>query len=142
MVLPPELWTEEIKARFDATAKVAVKMLRSLCGHPLAGELWQEHLVQKLRSLGGEEIPGHPSNWMFRTKGEIMILNIYVDDLSLAGRADVRKVFLDSLCKRIKLDAETKLKMALGSLAGITQSIAAQVKQPLLLTCVPMLTKL
>ena len=140
--MPPELWTEEIKARFDVTAKVAVKMLRSLCGHPLPGELWQEHLVQKLRSLGGEEIPGHPSKWIFRTKGEIMILNIYVDDLSLAGRADLRKVFLDSLRKRIKLDAETKLKMALGSLAAITQSIAAQVKQPLLLTCVPMLTKL
>ena len=76
MVLPFELWTAEITARFEPTAEVAVTLLHSVYRHPSAGKLWQEHFAKRLTSLGGEKIPGHPSNSMFWTEGEIMILKI------------------------------------------------------------------
>ena len=47
---------------------------------------------------------------MFWINGESMALNIYVDDLSLAGPADLRKGFGDSLRKRIEPDPETKIE--------------------------------
>ena len=96
VVLPYELWT--------------VKLLRSLYDHPLAGKLWQEHLAQKLRSLGGEEVPGHPSNWLSWFKGELLVLNIYVDDFSLAGKVELHQDFWERLHKHIKIEPETKIE--------------------------------
>ena len=49
VVLPYELWTSDMRAKFDPNAKIAMKLLQSLYGHPLASKLWQEHLAQKLR---------------------------------------------------------------------------------------------
>ena len=110
VVLPYELWTSDMRAKFDSNAKIAVKLLRSLYGHPLAGNFWQEHLAQKLRSLGGEEVPGHPSNWLFWFKRELLVLNIYVDDLSLAGKVELHQEFWELLRKHIKIEPETKIE--------------------------------
>ena len=76
-----------MRKKFPATAKIAVRLLKSLYGHPLAGRLWQEHLSAALTALGGVEVAEHPSNWLFRLEGQVMVLNIYVDDLTLAGAA-------------------------------------------------------
>ena len=75
-ILPYELWTPSIRKKFPATAKVAVRLLKSLYGHPLAGRLWQEHLPAALTALGGVEVAEHPSNWLFRLEGQVMVLNI------------------------------------------------------------------
>ena len=99
-----------MRAKFDPNAKIAVKLLRSLYGHPLAGKLWQEHLAQKLRSVGGEEVPGHPSNWLFWFKKELLVLNIYVDDLSLAGKVELHQEFWERLRKHIKIEPEAKIE--------------------------------
>ena len=92
-ILPYELWTPSIREKFPATAKVAVRLLKSLYGHPLAGRLWQEHLSAALTALGGVEVAEHPSNWLFRLEGQVMVLNIYVDDLTLAGAAKLHGQF-------------------------------------------------
>ena len=51
VVLPYELRTSDMRAKFDPNAKIAVKLLRSLYGHPLASRLWQEHLAGTRPSL-------------------------------------------------------------------------------------------
>ena len=38
-ILPYELWTPGMRKKFPATAKIAVRLLKSLYGHPLAGRL-------------------------------------------------------------------------------------------------------
>ena len=55
----------------------------------------------------------------------------YVDDLSLAGRADLHTGFWDSLRKHIKLDPDTKIEDGVRVLADITPFIAVQLRRPL-----------
>ena len=123
------------EAKFDPNAKIAVKLLRSLY------KLWQEHLAQKLRSLGAEAAPVHPSNWLFWFKGELLVLSISVDDLSLAGRADLHRASGSICVNTSRLSPKPRLKMELGFLAETTLFIAVRVKQPLLLTCAPLQNK-
>ena len=108
-ILPYELWTPSIRKKFPATAKVAVRLLKSLYRHPLAGRLWQEHLSAALTALGGVEVAEHPSNWLFRLEGQVMVLNIYVDDLTLAGAAKLHGQFWKLLREKIKLDPEAEV---------------------------------
>ena len=61
VVLPYELWTEDMCNKSPSTAKIAVRLLKSLCGHPLVGKLWQDHLSERLQALGGSSWPStHP----------------------------------------------------------------------------------
>ena len=62
-------------------------------GHPLAGKLWQDFLADKLKRLGGLEPELCKSNWIFRRKDQPVLLNIYVDDLTLAARHDLHSDF-------------------------------------------------
>ena len=105
-ILPYELWTPSIHEKFPATAKVAVRLLK---GHALAGRLWQEHLSAALTALGGVEVAAHPSNWLFRLEGQVMVLNIYVDDLTLAGAAKLHGQFWKLLREKIKLEPEAEV---------------------------------
>ena len=89
-----------MREKFPATARIAVKLLKSLYGHPLAGKLWQDHLATALAALGGVEVTEHPSNWLFRIDGHVLVLNIYVDDLTLAGHASLHSRFWQLLCER------------------------------------------
>ena len=108
-ILPWELWTPSMREKFPATAKIAVKLLKSLYGHPLAGRLWQDHLAAALEALGGVEVAEHPSNWLFRLDGHVLILNIYVDDLTLAGHASLHSRFWQLLREKIKLEPEAEV---------------------------------
>ena len=108
-ILPYELWTPGMRMKFPATAKIAVRLLKSLYGHPLAGRLWQEHLSAALSALGGVEVAEHPSNWLFRLEGQVMVLNVYVDDLTLAGAAKLHGQFWTLLREKIKLDPEAEV---------------------------------
>ena len=110
--LPEETWAilpSSIREKFPATAKVAVRLLKSLYGHPLAGRLWQEHLSAALTALGAVEVAEHPSNWLFRLEGQVMVLNIYVDDLTLAGAAKLHGQFWKLLREKIKLEPEAEV---------------------------------
>ena len=108
-ILPWELWTPSMREKFPATARIAVKLLKSLYGHPLAGKLWQEHLATALAALGGVEVAEHPSNWLFRLDGHVLLLNIYVDDLTLAGHASLHSRFWQMLREKIKLEPEAEI---------------------------------
>ena len=108
-ILPWELWTPSMKEKFPATARIAVKLLKSLYGHPLAGKLWQDHLATALAALGGVEVAEHPSNWLFHLDGHVLLLNIYVDDLTLAGHASLHNRFWQMLREKIKLEPEAEV---------------------------------
>ena len=77
VILPKELWLPGWEERFGTHTHIVVSLRKGICGYPQAGRLWQEYLSRILVSLGGKESQEFPSNWL------VLILNIYIDDLSL-----------------------------------------------------------
>ena len=98
VVLPYELWLPEWTKRFDPTDKLTVRLVKSIYGHPQSGNLWQAHLEKQLIEMQGVPIPEYPSNFLFRrgpNRNVTLLLNIYVDDLTLAGGCqDIQNQFL------------------------------------------------
>ena len=106
VVIPPELWLPSWHDKYPPGTKLVVRLLKSLYGHPESGRRWQQFLERHLRELGGKECPEYPSNWLFHLNGKTLILNIYVDDLTLSGPAELHQQFWHSLRARVKLDPE------------------------------------
>ena len=106
VIVPYELWLDSWKSQYPKETKLVVRLLRSLYGHPLAGKLWQDFLASKLRQLGGVESEQYPSNWYFRRMNHTLLLNIYVDDLTLSGRSHLHAGFWQELRALVRLDPE------------------------------------
>jgi hypothetical protein len=53
VILPFELWLEEWKKIYDPSSCLAVKLIKSLYGHPQSGKLWQAHLEKQLIEMKG-----------------------------------------------------------------------------------------
>ncbi|CAE7871414.1 unnamed protein product, partial [Symbiodinium necroappetens] len=106
VVIPPELWVPSWHQRFPAGTKLVVQLRKSLYGHPESGRRWQLFLERHLRELCGTECPEYPSNWIFRQNGKTLILNVYVDDLTLSGPTELHQQFWHELRSRVKLDPE------------------------------------
>ena len=88
MILPFELWLPEWKKKYEPTEKLAVRLVKSIYGHPQIGNLWQAHLEKQLIEMQGVPIQEYPSNFLFRrgpNRDVTLLLNIYVDDLILVG---------------------------------------------------------
>jgi hypothetical protein len=87
-----------------------VKLIKSLYGHPQSGNLWQNFLETQLQEMGGVQLESYPSNFIFRygdNSEHTLILNIYVDDLTLAGgNKEVQTQFWKDLKFRVKIDPE------------------------------------
>ena len=66
-------------------------------------------LGNRLTALGGVEVAEHPSNWMFRVDGHVLVLNIYVDNLTLAGPSNLHSRFWQLLPEKIKLEPEAEV---------------------------------
>ena len=114
VILPVELWKPEWKARFGESAKLAVRLQKSLYGHPMAGKWWQQFLNSCIVSIGGIELQEHPSNFVFRWNPSkhggdvdheyVLLLNVYVDDLTLSGHRCCHESFWRTLSSKVKLD--------------------------------------
>ena len=102
VILPRQLWLSSWKNRFHG--KIAVKLRKSLYGHPCAGRLWQEYLESRIAKIGATPVRGFPSNFIFNIDGHRMILNVYVDDLTLSGASHLHKAFWDRFSKLIKIE--------------------------------------
>ena len=102
VILPRQLWLSSWKNRFHG--KIAVKLRKSLYGHPCAGRLWQEYLESRIVKIGATPVKGFPSNFIFDIDGHRMILNVYVDDLTLSGASHLHKAFWDRFSKLIKIE--------------------------------------
>ena len=83
IIIPFELWFPEWKERFDPGARLVVQLRKSLDGLPESGKRWQDHLTAELKKLGGRA--AYPSSWVFGTGAQTLVLNVYVDDLTLSA---------------------------------------------------------
>ena len=61
-----------------------VLLERNLCGHLLAGLLWERQFEKILLKYGWEKV----SNWecLFADRKKGLFLSVYVDDIKLAGK--------------------------------------------------------
>ena len=59
-------------------------MAKILCGHPLAGLLWERQFEEVLLGLGLEEVP----SWecLFVHRKLVQFSSVYVDDVKMSGR--------------------------------------------------------
>ena len=122
VILPRELWLPNWEGRYH---RVAVRLKKSLYGHPQAGRKWEEHLRQRLVSLGGVEMHNYPSNFVFRwgESQEVLVLNVYVDDLTLSGPRRLRTAFWAALRRKVTLEPETDVDAHGLRILGRTHSI-------------------
>ena len=75
-------------------------------GHPLAGKLWQNFLIEKLAILGAVELEGSSSSFLIQYGDKTLVLNIYVDDLTLAGDESLHQQFWNDLREHITIEPE------------------------------------
>lgn len=110
VIIPVELWLEAWRSKFDPTTKLAVRLKKSLYGHPKAGLWWQQHLDRRLKNLGAQEMPMFPSNylipWKVGSETATLLLNVYVDDLTLCGDERCHSEFWSTLRQAVKLEPE------------------------------------
>lgn len=127
VLFPYELWLDSWKTKRPRGSKLLVRLLKSLYGHPLAGKLWQEFLSTKLKKPGGVESELYPSNWLFRRNGHTLLLNIYVDDLTLCGRSNLHVGFWEELRKLVRLDPEVSIGESGSLILGRTHKLVRHV---------------
>ena len=100
VIIPTELWLDEWHKKFQTGTKLVVRLKKSLYGHPRAGRWWQDHLDRRLRNLGAQELPMDPSNyiipWKIGNETITLLLNVYVDDLTLCGDQVIKDVTQNS----------------------------------------------
>ena len=123
VLVPFELWLDNWKTQYPKGSKLCVRLLKSLYGHPLAGKLWQSYLSERLTKLGGVESEIYPSNWFFRRNGHTLLLNIYVDDLTLCGRSHLHSSFWKELREHVKLEPEVHINEVGSLILGRTHKL-------------------
>lgn len=110
VIIPTELWLDEWHKKFQTGTKLVVRLKKSLYGHPRAGRWWQDHLDRRLRNFGAQELPMYPSNyivpWKIGNETITLLLNVYVDDLTLCGDQRCHTEFWTQLRKSVKIEPE------------------------------------
>ncbi|CAE7489935.1 unnamed protein product [Symbiodinium natans] len=118
VILPEELWLDTWHKAYPSGSKLVVRLKRSLYGHPLAGKLWQKHLASVLTSFGGVEMDLFPSNFIFQMGSHTLLLNVYVDDLTLSGAKHLHAQFWKRLRAHIKLEDECYIEASNARILG------------------------
>ena len=108
VLLPPELVPEGKKHMISPVAPLH----KALYGHPESSAHWAKHLHAILLELGGRKLEGMPSVYYFEREG--LILCVYVDDLTLAGRIEVHPAIWNKLSQRVELEPFAPVTRVLG----------------------------
>lgn len=90
VIMASELWQEAWKKRLPASAKVCVKLKKSLYGHPKAGRWWQGFLASCLVEVGVVEMEELPSNFIFRWNPSQRGGNFILVIKHIRGRSDAK----------------------------------------------------
>ena len=64
-----------------AGSKLVVRFENPLCGHPLAGKLWQRNLTVLPTALG-DSFSFFSATLFSALRIKVLLLNVYVDDLT------------------------------------------------------------
>ena len=107
--LSPELRPNWWKTKF---VRPVVLLIRALYGHPDAGGLWEAHLKEVLKGLGGVEVQEYPGNFWFHE--DKLMLSTYVDDLTLAGPGAAHAPFWQKLCSLVNVEPPEPIYRILG----------------------------
>ena len=107
--LSPELRPNWWKTKF---VRPVVLLIRALYGHPDAGGLWEAHLKEVLKGLGGVEVQEYPGNFWFHE--DKLMLSTYVDDLTLAGPGAAHAPFWQKLCSLVNVEPPEPIFRILG----------------------------
>eukprot|EP00439_Symbiodinium_sp_Y106_P073536 s2681_g13.t2 len=108
VLLPPELVPDSKKHLHQPCAPLH----KALYGHPESSAYWQKHLHAILVKLGGVEFPNLPSVYHFPSLG--LVLCVYVDDLTLAGKLSLHEGFWSTLSKQVEPEPYAPLTRVLG----------------------------
>ena len=108
VLLPPELVPDSKKHLHQPCAPLH----KALYGHPESTAYWQKHLHAILVKLGGVEFPNLPSVYQNPSLG--LVLCVYVDDLTLAGKLSLHEGFWSTLSKQVELPPYAPLTRVLG----------------------------
>ena len=92
VLVPRELWPTKWGDRFT---RPMCRLIKSLYGHPESGGWWERHLTRAIVTLKGVPVSGHPSVFFF--KEQRLLLNVYVDDLMIAGDDSKHESFWKAL---------------------------------------------
>ena len=66
-----------------------VCLLRALYGHPLAGEMWHQHIEKAIKNLGYESMIEWPSVYFKGFGATLILIVLYVDDLLIAAAKEL-----------------------------------------------------
>ena len=76
----------------------------------LSQESFGKYLNSRPKALNAVELEGFPSNFIIPRKGnKHLLLNIYVDDLTVSGETSLHKEFCKDLRKMINIETEVYL---------------------------------
>ena len=105
----PDLWIRLPRHKWpksrSSTEDPVVLLERNLCGHPLAGLLWERKFEKILLKHGWEKIPNWECLFVLREKG--FFLSVYVDDIKLAGKKQNFDPMWKVLVKEVELGEPT-----------------------------------
>ena len=100
MLLPPE----PVPADKGCVKTPCALLVKALYGHPQSNAHWQTRLTGVLNThMGGYESANTPSVILFE-KMTSMVMSVYVDDLTLAGKEERHANFWSTLSIWVKLD--------------------------------------
>ena len=78
-----EAFPDWFKEKIKGMDRPVIEMKKALYGHPKAGEYWEKHCDERLKSVGFEAVPECDSVYWY--PGKDLLLTVYVDDLILSG---------------------------------------------------------
>ena len=99
--LPRHKWPKSWSSMEDPV----VHLERNLCGHLLAGLLWEREFEKILPKYGWEKVSNWECLFVHREKG--LFLSVYVDDIKLAGKKQNISPMWNVLNKEVDLGEPT-----------------------------------
>ena len=94
------------------------------------------YLEVRIKRLNGVEMAGFPSNFIFTFEEGKLVLNIYVDDLTLSGPRHLHRKFWASFCEVVKTEPPQELTAERSALIlGRTHAVATDLAFPSLTMC-------
>ena len=74
-----------------------------------AGHLWQDFLETQICRIVAQQIQGSLANFLFDLEGHRMLLNMYVDDMTLSGASRLHAKFWQQFSELIKIEGPQTL---------------------------------
>ena len=109
--LPTDAWPPEVQ--YWKFRRPVVRLDKALYGHPDSGTMWEQHCDKKVQDIGFKPIGEERPSMYFHDELKLL-LEIYVDDLKLAGPSENLAKGWEMLRTVLRIEPETDLGLYLG----------------------------